>query len=176
MTVAAQIPGDAGLLATEHIAAVAPFTVRRAVRWAECDPAGVVYLGNFPHYLLSAVHLFRDRLFGVGWISNDLAHGYQAPGKALAMVFRSPLWPDDTFDMRVYVGDLRTRTMNLLVHARRFDNGDDVFFGRVTSIFVKRDDRSAAIGIPDDIRRRLDEYRSANPTPVAIANALREPE
>ena len=88
---------------------------------------------------------------------------------------RSRLWPDDTFDMRVYVGDLRTRTMNLLVYAYRFDNGDDVFFGRVTSIFVKREDRRAAIGIPDDIRRRLDEYRSANPTPPAVANALREP-
>ena len=59
MTKAAPHRDDRGdwRFAGEYITNETPFTVRRAVRWAECDPAGVVYLGNFPHYLLSAVHL-----------------------------------------------------------------------------------------------------------------------
>jgi acyl-CoA thioester hydrolase len=176
MTAIASNPIDTGMLATEYIVALAPFTVRRSVRWAECDPAGVVYLGNFPTYLLSAVHLFRDRMFGVGWIGADASQGYQAPGKALSMVFRGSLWPDDQFDMLVYVGGLRTRTMDLLVHASRVDNREDVFFGRVTSIFVTRDDRRATIAIPEEVRTRLDAYRTANPTPPVIASSLREPQ
>ena len=51
-------PADRKML----ISSLDPFTVRRAVRWAECDPAGVVYLGNYPHYLLSATHLFDQPL------------------------------------------------------------------------------------------------------------------
>ena len=163
------------MFATEYIASLTPFTVRRAVRWAECDPAGVVYLGNYPHYLLSATHLFRDRLFGVGWVGKDAAQGYQAPGKALSMSFLGPLWPDDVFDMEVYVGEMRTRTNDILVRARRVDNGEDVFAGRVSSIFVTREDRRKTIPIPQDVRERLEQYRARNPTPSSIAEALREP-
>jgi acyl-CoA thioesterase FadM len=169
-------PVDPSLLGREYVASLAPFTVRRIVRWTECDPAGVVYLGNFPEYLISAVHLFRDRLFGQGWIAKDNRGGYQAPGKAIAMVFQSSLWPDEVFDMEVYVGALRRRTMSLLVQARRADNGRNVFAGRVTSIFVTMDDREKTLGIPDEIRSELETYRNANPTPPALVESLREPE
>jgi acyl-CoA thioesterase FadM len=167
---------DPAVLGREYISSVSPFTVRRIVRWTECDPAGVVYLGNFPEYLISAVHLFRDRLFGRGWIAKDNRGGYQAPGKAIAMVFQSSLWPDDVFDMEVYVGALRQRTMTLLVQARRADNGRNVFAGRVTSIFVTKDDREKTLGIPDEIRAELERYRQANPMPPDLAPSLREPE
>lgn len=167
---------DPAFLGREYVASLSPFTVRRIVRWAECDPAGVVYLGNFPEYLISAVHLFRDCLFGVGWISNDRRGGYQAPGKAISMVFQSSLWPDEVFDMSVYVGALRKRTMNLLVQARRADNGKNVFAGRVTSIFVTMDDREKTVGMPDAIRRDLERYQLENPAPPELAGSLREPD
>jgi acyl-CoA thioesterase FadM len=163
------------VLGREYIAGFAPFTVRRIARWTECDPAGVVFLGNFPEYLLSAVHLFREHLFGLRWIESDRREGYQAPGKALAMVFQSPLWPDDIFDMTVYVGGARKRTMDLLVQARRADNGANVFAGRVTSIFVSKDDRTHTVGIPERIRGELEKYRASHPAPPAIAASLREP-
>lgn len=167
---------DPAMLGREYVASLSPFTVRRIVRWTECDPAGVVYLGNFPEYLISAVHLFRDRLFGVGWIAKDRRGGYQAPGKAISMVFQSSLWPDDVFDMAVYVGALRNRTMSLLVQARRADNGKNVFAGRVTSIFVTKDDREQTLGIPEAIRGELDRYNRENPAPPELAASLREPE
>jgi acyl-CoA thioesterase FadM len=167
---------DPAFLGREYVASLSPFTVRRIVRWTECDPAGVVYLGNFPEYLISAVHLFRDRLFGTGWIATDRSHGYQAPGKAISMVFQSSLWPDDVFDMTVYVGPLRRRTMSLLVQARRVDDGRKVFAGRVTSIFVSMDDREKTLGIPDVIRDDLNRYAAANPAPADLTSSLREPE
>lgn len=167
---------DPSLLGREYVASLSPFTVRRIVRWTECDPAGVVYLGNYPEYLISAVHLFRDRLFGQGWISTDRSHGYQAPGKAISMVFQSSLWPDEIFDMAVYVGPLRKRTMSLLVQARRADNGKKVFAGRLTSIFVTRDDREETVGIPDAIRQQLERYGADHPAAPDLAASLREPE
>jgi acyl-CoA thioesterase FadM len=167
---------DPAILGREYVASPSPFTVRRIVRWTECDPAGVVYLGNFPEYLISAVHLFRDRLFGTGWIATDRSRGYQAPGKAISMAFQSSLWPDDVFDMAIYVGPLRRRTMSLLVQARRVDDGRKVFAGRVTSIFVTMDDREKTLGIPDTIRSELNRYSAANPAPADLASSLREPE
>ena len=35
-----------------------PFPVRRVVRWADCDPAGVVYAGRYAEYLIDAVTRF----------------------------------------------------------------------------------------------------------------------
>ena len=165
---------DTAILGREYVTSFAPFTVRRIVRWTECDPAGVVYLGNFPEYLISAAHLFRDHVFGSGWIAKDRRNGYQAPGKAIAMVFQSPLWPDDVFDMSVYVGPVRTRTMSLLVQACRADDGRSVFAGRVTSIFVAKDDRKKTVGIPDAIRQTLASYGEANPAPSTLVASLRD--
>jgi acyl-CoA thioesterase FadM len=161
--------------ASEYIIGDTPFTVRRAARWAECDPAGVVYLGNFPHYLLSAVHLFRNRALGVGWIDSAGEQGFQTPGKALAMVFQGPLWPDDVFDMAVYVGDVRKHTMDVLVQATRADNGENVFAGRVTSVFVTMTDRRKTIEIPQTRRDLLEGYRAKNRPPPAISESLRAP-
>jgi acyl-CoA thioesterase FadM len=175
-TRAAETVVDPAMLGREYVASLSPFMVRRIVRWTECDPAGVVYLGNFPEYLISAVHLFRDRLFGRGWITNDRKEGYQAPGKAISMGFQSSLWPDEIFDMTVYVGQLRTRTMSLLVQARRADNGKKVFAGRITSIYVTRDDREETVGIPVALRHELERYSEQNPAPSDLAASLREPE
>lgn len=161
--------------ASEYITGDAPFTVRRAARWAECDPAGVVYLGNFPHYLLSAVHLFRNRALGVGWIDSAGSEGFQTPGKALAMVFQGPLWPDDVFDMAVYVGGVRKHTMDFLVQATRADNRGNVFAGRVTSVFVTMSDRLKTIEIPQATRDLLERYRARNRPPPAITESLQAP-
>jgi acyl-CoA thioesterase FadM len=161
--------------AGEYITSQAPFTVRRSVRWAECDPAGVVYLGNFPHYLLSAVHLFRHHALDVAWVDSGGASDFQTPGKAFSMVFQSSLWPDDVFDMVVYVGEVRTHTVDVLVQAKRADNDTKVFAGSITSVFVKRTDRRKLVEIPSHAREQIEAYRADNRPPEDICAALRPP-
>jgi len=161
--------------AGEYITCEAPFTVRRTVRWAECDPAGVVYLGNFPHYLLSAVHLFRHHALELAWVDGAAASDFQTPGKAFSMVFQSSLWPDDVFDMAVYVGNVRKHTMDVLVQAARADNGAKVFAGSVTSVFVSRTDRRKLVEIPPAAREEIERYRADNRPPAEIADALQPP-
>lgn len=166
---------DDWMLGSEYIVSESPFTVRRVTRWAECDPAGVVYVGNFPNFLLSAVHLFRNRALGAGWIDSWGGQGFQTPGKALSMVFQGSLWPDDVFDMAVYVGDIRTRTMDILVQATRAEDGTNVFAGSLTSVFVTKEDRRKTVSIPATTRALLERHRAVSPPPPSIAASLRAP-
>lgn len=177
MSNAAQHRDDRGdwRFAGEYVTREAPFTVRRTARWAECDPAGVVYLGNFPHYLLSAVHLFRHHALDVAWLDTTGTQDFQTPGKAIAMVFQSPLWPDDVFDMAVYIGDVRKHTMDMLVQATRADNDEKVFAGSITSVFVSRTDRRKLVEIPPAAREQIENYRSNNRPPEGIGAALSPP-
>ena len=111
------------------------FTVRRRVRWAECDPAGVVFAGNYPLYLPSAVDWFKRRAISARWLRPCRAstHPPEA-GKAPNLVHMSSLWPDDVFDIVLFAGDVRTRTSDVLAEARRTDDGQPVFAGRLTFI------------------------------------------
>ena len=106
MNVATQILND-GHACHRARRRASPFTVRRPCGGPSATPPASSIWETF-HYLLSAVHLFRDRLFGVGWIGRIWRMVTRRQGKALSLVFRSPLWPDDQFDMRVYVGDSYT--------------------------------------------------------------------
>jgi acyl-CoA thioesterase FadM len=162
-------------VATEYVAAWKPFTVRRTVRWAECDPAGVVYAGNFTEYMLATAHLFRQVVLGRPVGQRDGNAQYGTPGKALSMVFHSPLWPGDVFDMAVYLGPVGTRTTDILVHAFRVDTGTNVFVGRTTSIYVAAHDRLGAIDVPDDVKAAFEDYRrETGPQPEILSQVARQ--
>ena len=151
----------------EAVVSVTPFVVRRAARWTECDPAGVVYTGHFTEYLLSAAHLFRRQVLGRSWASMRDDMGVDTPAKAMSMVFRGTLWPDDVFDTAVHVGAIRTRTFEFVARASRVDTGLPVFDGTITFICVSATDRGRSIGVPDPLRKRLEAHRNADPSPPA---------
>lgn len=144
----------------EEVISKSPFRVRRVVRWSECDPAGVVYTGNFTEYLLSAAHLFRRHLFGETWREMRENLGVDTPNKAVSMVFNGSLWPDDIFDVEIRVGEIRNRTFDFDISAFRADDRSGVFTGRLAVICVKADDRRVSLPIPGSLRRRLEEARS----------------
>lgn len=155
--------------ATEAIVSLAPFTVSRTVRWSECDPAGVVYAGKFPDYMVNAGHLFRDYVLHAP-VGPAPRKRYDTPGKAMNIVFMGPLWPRDVFQMAVYVGGVGKHTTHMLVMATRADNGAPVFAGRISSIYVDPNDRLKSVEVPGEIRTRLEEYRdTAGPVPEALA-------
>src|ERR1700738_1588879 len=132
----------------EEVISGAPFTVRRVARWAECDPASVVYTGNFAEYMLSAVHLFRRDVLQASWQEIKFRQKVHTPAKAISMIFNGSLWPDDVFDVSVRVGDIRTRTFDFVVSAVRADDGTGVFEGSVSAICVDAADRRVAGAIP----------------------------
>jgi acyl-CoA thioesterase FadM len=143
---------------TEFVLSAAPFVVRRRVRWGECDPAGVVYTGKFTDYLLSSTMLFHDHLMG------DFAEGFrkkmgiETPCKSMSLIFSRALWPNETFDMHVAVGDIRTTSYDVQVRAVVAD-GSQVFTGQVSMVCIPRDERRS-MPIPDDMRQRLEAARA----------------
>jgi acyl-CoA thioesterase FadM len=143
----------------EEVVSSAPFIVRRVARWSECDPAGVVYTGNFTEYMLSAVHLFRRHVFQASWQDIKSTLKVDTPAKALSMVFNGSLWPDDVFDVTVAVGDIRTRTFDFVASAVRADDGSSVFTGSVSAICVDAADRRVAVPIPTALRELLERHR-----------------
>lgn len=149
-----------------------PFTVRRTVRWHECDPAGVVYAGNFTEYLLSASDLFRQHLTVAGRGVAADRREYHTPGKAMSLVYMSSLWPGDQFDIALYMGEVRTHTSDVLALASRVDDGAPVFMGRITSIYVAPEDRRRKVAIPADVRAILDGYRDRNSVPLHLIEAV----
>lgn len=150
----------------EGVVSMRPFTVRRCVRWSDCDPAGVVYAGNFPLYMLDACQLFGQHV-----VQPALPAGVQhrAPGKGLEIEFLSPLWPGDAFDVEIHLGGIGTRTVHLLAAARRVDDGRPVFVGRVSSIHVSPDDRTIGVDVAPDLRAVLeDQAAHSGPLPQIL--------
>lgn len=145
--------------ATEYVLSAEPFIVRRRARWAECDPAGVVYTGRFVDYLLSAVGLFNEHLMGESVESAKKRLQVQTPCKGLSLVFDGALWPNDEFDMHVGVAAIRTSSFDIAVRAVR-PAGGAIFTGLVSPVCIGLTERRA-VPIPDEMRTRLEASWSA---------------
>lgn len=154
--------GDFASERREEIISKRPFVIRRVARWSECDPAGVVYSGNFAEYALSAMHLFRRHAFDATWRDIRENDRVDLPAKAISLVFNGSLWPDDVFDIEVRVGEIRTRTFDFEITAVRADDGSSVFIGTLGVICVTAADRRIAAPIPDALRQRLEETKAAS--------------
>ena len=146
----------------EEIISKHPFVVRRVARWSECDPAGVVYSGNFAEFALSAMHLFRRHTFDATWRDIRENAGVDLPAKAISLVFNGSLWPDDIFDMQVRIGEIRTRTFDFEIAAVRADDRSSVFTGKLGVICVTAADRRIAAPLPQGLRLCLEKTKGVS--------------
>ena len=152
----------------EEVVSTAPLTVRREIRWSDCDPAGIVHTSKFPDYALSATNMLRTLLFGADWYNRLMQEGVVTPAKAISLVFHSSLWPLDRIDIRLFVGDVRERSADFLIDAVRSDNGIAAFSGRVSPVCMGATGPRAAIPWPTPFRTALIDYRDAHAVPDAL--------
>jgi len=156
------------LVPLEAVISTAPLTVRRHVRWTDCDPAGVIFTGRLSDYVLSVGLVFRRFILAGRGPEIEREAGFLTPAKALSLVFESALWPDDLVDIAVYVGAVRSRTIDLLMQASRADNAKPVFRARITSICMQSSGPRAAIAWPDDYRARYVAYHDQHGVPESL--------
>ena len=154
------------MISTEYVIGTTPFTVRRRVKWGDCDPAGVVYTVVFSEYVISVAELFYGFLFGTTPQNAKNEQGFGTPTRALSFDFRRSLRPDDEFDMSVTVAEIRTRSYVLHIAART-PEGEDVFHADLTPICIARDERRA-IDMPPNFRLALEYYRAGLPADTEI--------
>jgi acyl-CoA thioester hydrolase len=141
---------------TESVVRTEPFTVRRRVRFGDCDPASVVYTVRFSDYVVSAMDLFLSHLLEGPYLEH--LGDVTTPMKALSFVFRAPLRPNDEFDMVVTVPEIRTRTVDLAVRAS-LPSGERVFDALVTPICITTTSDRRSVPIPDGLRSKLISYQ-----------------
>ncbi|MGB3069706.1 MAG: acyl-CoA thioesterase [Ottowia sp.] len=139
----------------ERVVSREPLVIERRVRWAECDPAGVVYTGKFTEYLLSAMAHVLDTLAGeqryFKWAE---ALGIDTPCKGLEMEFHSALWPDDVFRMHCSVAAIRQSSFDVLVQAYEIGTERHIFTGRFSPICISRQVRKR-VDIPPQLLEAL---------------------
>ena len=146
---------------SEYVLSDEPFVIRRTVRWSDCDPAGVVYTGQFSTYVLSAVSLFSDHLAGRAGKSLGQAHGVGTPCRGMSLDFIKTLWPGDEIDIECWIGEIRTRSYDIHCHACTL-NGEPVFDARFSPICVRTDVR-VATDIPPSLRAVLSRHARITP-------------
>jgi Predicted thioesterase len=131
----------------------APFVVRRTVRWADCDPAGVVYTGRFNEYLLGAVMHFMSH---IGFAPDSREAGIGLPCKHMSLTFHVSLYPGDVVDMRIGVKEIRQHTFDLVAAAHLLD-GRLAFEGTFSPVCIRSDVRERT-AIPEALRSALTPY------------------
>lgn len=146
-----------------------PVVVRRRVRWGECDPAGVVYTPVFSEYVVSAFHTFLESLLG-GPLHDRLRElDFNTPMRALSFDFKQSLYPEQWFDMTVYVREVRNTTFELRILFTG-ESGSEVVVANLTAICVHYAERRSR-GVPKRVRELLENYRSRCPAPPVDALA-----
>jgi len=134
-----------------------PFVVQKRVRWADCDPAGVVYTGKFTDYLLIAVSYFFEEIGGGNYAQWLRRLGVDTPCKGMDLVFHAALWPEDVFDMHCHVGEIRAHSYDFHVEAFKRD-GQPTFSGRFSPICIGRVVRKR-VDIPTQMTSALQAWQ-----------------
>jgi acyl-CoA thioesterase FadM len=139
--------------ALDKIVSQLPFCLERTVRWSECDPAGVVFAGNYYLYALWAYDLYRDRRLA------GLTASVTAPMKAFTIVHHAPLRPSDIFAMQVCPTKVGRTTFTIAVDARLEDAS--IFTAELTLICTSIG-KWEACEVPPTYREMLENDRTAN--------------
>lgn len=135
-----------------------PLVVRKRVRWADCDPAGVVYTGKFTEYLLIATGYFFAELGNGQYFEWIKTLQVDTPCKGMDLTFHGALWPEDEFDMHCSVSNIREHSYDILVEASQTD-GRRIFTGRFSPICISREVRQR-VPIPAPMRTLLQRFQA----------------
>ncbi|MCB1394958.1 MAG: acyl-CoA thioesterase [Rhodobacter sp.] len=153
---------EGGVATIEEIRGTAPLVIRRTVRWGDCDPAGIVYTPRFLDFAVSAYEGFLGQMLGGDLHHAKRALGVDFPVRGVELDFRAPLAVEDRFDMVLQVGEIRSRSFDLHIAARRADDGRPAFRARLSPVVVDLTSRQA-VPLPSPLQHRAAAYARAHP-------------
>jgi acyl-CoA thioester hydrolase len=137
------------------------FTHRIRVRYAECDPQGVVFNANYyAYYDLLITELWRE---AIGSYDAMLENGADLAVVESRARFISPARFDDELDLTARIARLGNTAMTTKVEITKAADGSPVTEGEIHHVFIdpatyrKRP-------IPEDIRAALQPYLIAAET------------
>jgi YbgC/YbaW family acyl-CoA thioester hydrolase len=134
-----------------------PLVVRRAARWGECDPAGIVYTPRFLDWVIEAVEAFFATVLQVSWLDLRRSHGLASPMARVSLDFKRPVAAGDEIDIELEVARVGRTSLTFAITGRR--RSEPCFTAEVTTVFVDKA-ADAPTPIPDLLRERAARFRA----------------
>lgn len=127
----------------------AEFTVRRAVRFAETDMAGVMHFSNYYRWMEDIEHAYW-RSLGTSVVLGDISW----PRVRCSCEYQRPIRFEDEIELGLRVTKLGGKSVTFAIHFRK--DGETVASGEMTTVCCRMDaGRFAAIEIPPALRKTL---------------------
>lgn len=128
------------------------FSIKRRVRFGDCDPGGVIYTPNVGFYVVEAVRSFMDSILEAPMERAILDMGILPPARAISIEFESFMKWDDEIDITVSVKDVGTSsfTFSILGHF----GATRVFSSKFTQVCVDPESNRPT-PIPEKLRELL---------------------
>ncbi len=124
------------------------------VRFAECDPQGVVFNARYLEYFdVVLTELWRAAFGGYDAIMDE--HDVDIVVAEAAIRYRSALRFDEVFELRATIERLGTTSMTTAIAVER--DGESVAAGELRHVFIARGS-GAKTAIPEPIRAALAPY------------------
>lgn len=136
-----------------------PYTIRRTVKWGECDPAGIVYTPRFLDWILEAAESFFADVVGVDWFHLNQRDGLGSPSVSTRIDFHKPIKHGEPFTIEVLVRKLSRSTITYTMRGRN-GAGELCFSAELVSCIIDNA-RMKSVSIPDAMRARITEYQAA---------------
>lgn len=132
------------------------FRVERRVRFAMCDPAGIMY---FPGYFDLFNALVEDWLesLGWGWASTIPAKGFTTPIVHASADYLRPSRLGDRLELGVVIRRIGRRSLDLAIPV--LSDGELRVRGRLVHVAISLSSFEA-IDWPADLRAALEAYRA----------------
>lgn len=132
-----------------------PLRHRMRVRYAECDPQGIVFNPRYLEYFDHAItELYRAALGSYEALGRE--HDVDLVVAEVGVRFRSSLRFDEEFDLLVAVDSIGTTSAVTRIAVAKLD-GTEAAEGELRHVFVTRD-AGAKTPIPEPVRLALARY------------------
>ncbi|MDP2138430.1 MAG: thioesterase family protein [Candidatus Didemnitutus sp.] len=130
---------------------VSEFAIRRTVEFAETDMAGIAHFSNFFRWMEACETAFA-RSVGVSLATFKPGEVVGWPRVNATCDFRAPLRFGDTFEVRLYVKELRTRAVCYVFQFRKISDGTVepkiLAQGEIVAVCVTGDGKGGMVAHP----------------------------
>src|SRR5690606_7527774 len=135
------------------------FHVEIPVRFADCDPAGIVFYPRYFDMFNAVVEDWCAQGWGLGFAEMIMERGWGLPTVRLETVFVAPSRPGGRLSATRTVQRIGGASIEATIKLRGPD-GDDRVRGKVVLVLINRA-RGKAIPLPPEIRERVARYMAA---------------
>ncbi len=136
-----------------------PFSVKRTVKWGDCDPAGIIYTPRVFDYLVESLEAWFREVVGVSWMELNWEMNMGMPMVRVECDFVRAPRPDQEIEVEVRVRKLGAASVTYALTGHD-GAGQHYFRATLVGCFIARPDFKPT-RVPDEFRARIAAYQAA---------------